>query len=110
MSIKETGPAPGAGTLQLLRSEIALYQALADVRRARNDLNDAKLQAWFENRTKVTSTREFEELWLKANPPGIYESLDKRERDVKAEIAKVEKVLDHLKFAGLGGDPNAKAA
>ena len=91
-----------AGYLQLLRKEIALYQALADVRAERNDLHDAKMRAWDENRPKVNSNREFEELWLKANPPGKSAEIDKRERDVKAEIARVQTILDHLKFAGLG--------
>ena len=102
MSIQETGPAPGAGYLQLLRKEVALYQELADVRAERNDLNDAKMRAWYEHRPKVDTNREFEELWLQANAPGIYADIDRREHEVRAEIAKVEKVLDHLRFAGLG--------
>ena len=92
-----------------MRKEVALFQALADVRAERNDLNDAKMRAWYENRPKVDSNKAFDDLWLKANSSGNGAEFDKRERDLKAEIAKIEKILDHLRYAGLG-DLNEYAA
>ena len=102
MSLQEAGSGQEAGYVQLLRKEIELYQALAGVRAERNDLHDAKMRAWDEHRPKLNSNREFEELWLKAKPPGKDEAIEKRERELKGEIAKVLTILDHLKFAGLG--------
>jgi hypothetical protein len=109
MSIQEQGRAPDARYLQLLRKEIALYQALADLRAERNDLNDAKMRAWHENRLKVSSNKEFEELWLQANSPGVYDDIDRREHNLRVEIARTRTLLDHLKFAGLG-DVDEQAA
>ena len=91
-----------AGYLQLLRKEMSLYQAIADVRAERNDLHDAKMRAWDELRPKLATNREFEELWLKAKPPGKEADIARRERALLAEVDKVRNVLEHLSFAGLG--------
>jgi hypothetical protein len=102
MSVREAGPSQEGGYLQLLRKQIALYQALADVRAERNDLHDAKMRAWDEHRPNLNSNGEFEALWLKAKPAGKEEEFAQREREVMGELAKVRTVLDHLTFAGLG--------
>jgi hypothetical protein len=102
MSVQEAVPAQDAGYLQILRKQIALYQALADVRSERNDLHDAKMRAWDEHRPRLNSNGEFEELWREARPPGVDEEIDSRERELIGEIAKGHTLLEHLQFAGLG--------
>ena len=87
--------------LQLLREEIDLFKELADIRKEKNDLRDAKFRAWDQHRYQLKSNKEFEEFWQTAKPVGIDEHLRVRESEIFGQLDRMKVVLEHLRFAGL---------
>ena len=87
--------------LQLLRDDVDLLQQLADVRKKKNDLHDARMRAWDQHRPQLKSNGAFEEYWRMANPPEVDEDLRRQERDILARLDKMQTVLEHLRFSGL---------
>jgi hypothetical protein len=95
-------PSPGGDQyVQQLRIVMGLYGELADARREINDIRDAKNRAWDGHRAKFKTNAEFAGMWRATESYRRSQVLIERERQILLEIAQANRVIDHLKFAGL---------